>query len=217
MFYLIYKTTNLINGKIYIGSHRTTDINDSYMGSGKYLLYALKKYGIENFKKEILFIFDNAKDMYSKEAELVNETFLSEENTYNLKLGGFGGFSYINNTGKNLYGKNGQPGYGGQNLIKGWNRDKTDDELVKISKTLREGYSTGRLSPTFLGKKHKLETIEKLKGHTRQNGEKNSQYGTCWVTHPKLGNKKIGKQELDKYLQLGYNRGRKMKKETYVS
>ena len=45
MFYLIYKTTNLINGKIYIGSHRTTDINDSYMGSGKYLLYALKKYG----------------------------------------------------------------------------------------------------------------------------------------------------------------------------
>ena len=194
MFYLIYKITNLMNNKIYIGSHKTININDTYMGSGKYLLYAQKKYGIENFKKDILFVFDNPKDMFLKEAELVNENFLSEENTYNLKLGGVGGFGYINSLSKNLYGNNGKLGYGGENLIKGWHRDKTNDELVKISKTLKEGYSTGRLNPTFLGKKHKIETIEKLKGHSRQNGEKNSQYGTCWITHPELGNKKIEKR-----------------------
>jgi hypothetical protein len=48
---IIYKTTNLINGKMYVGqdSHN----NPLYLGSGKVLGLAIEKYGIENFKKEI--------------------------------------------------------------------------------------------------------------------------------------------------------------------
>ena len=82
MFYAIYKITNQINSKFYIGSHKTEDLNDGYMGSGKYLIHAQKKYGIENFKKEILFVFETADEMYAKEAEIVNEDFLATENTY---------------------------------------------------------------------------------------------------------------------------------------
>jgi len=91
MFHIIYKTTNLINGKIYIGAHSTSVLNDGYLGSGKYLKRAIKKYGIENFKREILHLFNTKEEMFSKEREIVTVDFIEENNTYNLKIGGSGG------------------------------------------------------------------------------------------------------------------------------
>lgn len=211
MYYLIYKITNLINGKVYVGSHKTTNINDSYMGSGKYLLSAQNKYGIENFKKDILYVFDNPSEMYQKEAEMVNEIFLIEANTYNLKKGGMGGFDFINQTGKNLYGKNGKLGYGGENLKKALTRDRMVEQgryeewKNKISSSLK-----GRQSP-FQNKKHSEETLNKLRKHDRQKGDKNSQFGSCWIFKSDKGNKKIKKEELDSYLNAGWSKGRKLK------
>jgi hypothetical protein len=95
MHYTVYKVTNNINGMFYIGAHKTKDVNDDYMGSGKYLKRSQNKHGIGNFTKEILFTYDNPEEMYAKEAEIVNEEFIAEENTYNLKVGGSGGFDYV--------------------------------------------------------------------------------------------------------------------------
>jgi hypothetical protein len=99
MYYTIYKTINLINSKIYIGMHVTDNPNDEYLGSGKVLQQAVRKYGKENFKKEILFVFDNEQEMKDKEKEIVTEEFCLRDDTYNLCNGGKGGFGYINRSG----------------------------------------------------------------------------------------------------------------------
>lgn len=91
MYYTIYKTINKLNGKYYIGKHQTENLNDFYIGSGKVIKEAIKKYGKKNFIKEILFVFDNEHDMNLKEKELVTEELISKSNCYNSALGGEGG------------------------------------------------------------------------------------------------------------------------------
>lgn len=104
MNYIVYQTTNLINGKIYVGVHRTNpDIFDGYIGCGvskkdqkkkqlKGFPLAVKKYGYENFKRETLFIFPDTEEgkqmAYIKEKEIVNEEFVKNSKTYNLAIGG---------------------------------------------------------------------------------------------------------------------------------
>lgn len=68
------------------------------MGSGKYLNNAKEKYGIENFKKEILQTFDNQEDMFKAESQVVNEEFVDRDDTYNIKTGGTGRWSHLKGT-----------------------------------------------------------------------------------------------------------------------
>ena len=58
----VYKTTNLLTGKIYIGQHSTKNIDDGYLGSGVYLKKEIKEYGKENFQREIIAFVDGSKE-----------------------------------------------------------------------------------------------------------------------------------------------------------
>jgi len=108
--YTVYKTTNQINEKIYIGVHATTNPNDDYMGSGNLIKKSILKHGKENFIKSILFEYDNEQDAYLKEKELVNKSFIQRNDTYNLMLGGYGSSGFSTKTklkmSKSKSGKN---------------------------------------------------------------------------------------------------------------
>lgn len=99
MHYYLYEVKNKINNKIYVGVHKTDNLEDGYMGSGKAILQALEKYGIENFEKIILEFFSDTETMFRREAEIINEEFLARDDVYNLRRGGMGGFDWINQSG----------------------------------------------------------------------------------------------------------------------
>lgn len=196
--YTVYRTTNKINGMFYIGVHKTTDPNDSYLGSGKRLRYAIKKYGVENFEKEILHIFETREDAFAKEKELVTEDILDSGLCYNLKIGGDGGFDFVNsrglnNTGIRTYAK----GFSPTSLTK-----------LKMSIGVKKSYENGRrvCPPNWAGKLHRQETKDKIgrSNSIHQSGSSNSQFGTIWITDGIL-NKKIKK---DQKIPYGWKKGR---------
>lgn len=215
MFFTIYKTTNITNNKFYIGKHITNDINDEYVGSGKLLKAAIKKHGLKNFKKEILFIFDNEKEMNQKEKELVTEIFVLEDSNYNLCVGGKGGWSFVN-----LH-----CGSQGERLNRALSKEQRDKGRKKARESFKKRIKTDSIAAekhkehmerfreagkiSFLGKKHSEETKKLIgeKNSLKQKGKNNSQFGTCWITNNKE-NKKIRKEDLPKWERLGFHKGR---------
>ena len=96
MKFIVYCTTCKINGKIYIGVHKTENPNvfDGYIGNGLKIGYniknpktafqhAVKKYGYSNFVRNTLFIFDNEEEAYLKEKEIVTLEFIRQKDNYN--------------------------------------------------------------------------------------------------------------------------------------
>lgn len=101
MKYTVYKTTNTLNGKIYVGFHSCpasgilrkeygalSCFKDGYLGSGKLMRAALKKYAPDIFGQEILGVFDSKVDAEKLEAEIVNSEFVLREDNYNIVTGG---------------------------------------------------------------------------------------------------------------------------------
>jgi len=101
--FIIYRTTNKIDGKFYIGQHVTKNLEDGYLGSGKRIGYAIKKYGPENFIREILFDFDTLEEMNEKEKELVTEDLIKDPMCYNINTGGNGSWWHVNASGKAIH------------------------------------------------------------------------------------------------------------------
>lgn len=203
-FNYFYKIENLINGKFYFGVHGTDILADGYIGSGTRLKYAIRKYGIENFKKEIVMFFDKHKEALDYEAEIVNEELILDPSCYNLKTGGSGG---NNGKGDEWYREH-------INLM--LQVQWKDPEFIKRHKENRATknlYKNGSPdSKRFKGKKHSDETILQMRNTHHLNGDqkgtKNSQFGTCWI-HNDKENKKIKKSDIDLY--PGWIQGRKMK------
>jgi len=102
MHHFLYETTNIRNNKTYVGvrSSKTDPMDsfDGYLGSGFVLKRAIKKYGKSSFTRKVLVLCDSKEYAFYLESLYVNDSFVSNPNTYNMTTGGSGGY-----IGKELY------------------------------------------------------------------------------------------------------------------
>ena len=149
---IIYKTTNLINKKIYIGKDKHND--PKYLGSGKSLHYAIKKYGRENFQKEILEYCESENHMAEQETIWIH-TFNSTDRAigYNMTKGGLGGNTRINYTDQQLNEYKSKISRGiktSENYIKSV-ENKRGKQRPDHSKKMKELYQSGKIIPHNIG------------------------------------------------------------------
>lgn len=94
-----YITTNNVNHKQYVGMHCADTIEDDYLGSGKALKIAIKKYGKDNFSKEILCICDDLETAHINESKYIEQYDTLSPKGYNLNSTG----GLMCNGGKSCY------------------------------------------------------------------------------------------------------------------
>ena len=91
MYGYVYKTTNLINGKIYIGQHKSESFDENYYGSGRYLRNAVNKYGIDKFSVEIIDVAQDKSALNLLEKKWIRFYRKRGCAMYNIANGGEGG------------------------------------------------------------------------------------------------------------------------------
>ena len=213
-FHYIYKITrNDGSGKYYIGMHSTDDLEDGYFGSGQLLWKSIKKHGKEAHSKEILEFLPSRQELKARERELVNEEIVNDPLCMNLKLGGEGGGKFWSDEHRTKFMSHAHTSEASKKRWLGTGYRETI--ASSVSKTVKQWWIDNpmagqdkihNLSILHTGRKRSDETREKMSAS--QTGEKNSQFGTCWVTNG-VKPVKIKKEQLDEYLANGYRRGRK--------
>lgn len=146
---IVYKTTNLINGKVYVGKSKFNKKN--YYGSGILLKRAISKYGKENFVKEILEICINEQQLNEKEIKWIAKINCIQPNGYNISLGGTGGNTLTNHPNIEEIRKK----------LKNKIPTKHSKEWIEYLKNTRKGVGN-----PFFGKKHSNEK-KHLMGHLK--------------------------------------------------
>lgn len=192
MLGIIYKTTNLVNGKVYIGQHLCQDDTfDGYLGSGTKLKSAIKHYGRRNFKRETLRVCDNQRQLDAWELIYIKKFHAVEHGRgYNILPGtsnefGSGSPMKIPEVAKKV-----------SKSLKKTYRDhpeiakrihqrrqiklKTTDYKERISKTLRGRYA-GDKNPNYGNKwTESQKAHQRAKMIGRYDGDKNPNYGKRW-------------------------------------
>lgn len=197
-----YKTTNLVNGKYYYGIHSTNNLNDGYMGSGNSLTAAIKKYGKDNFVKEIIADYPTRKEASDHEKLIVTIELIKLNECYNLRTGGDNEFI----TPMELEIR--------KNINKIISNSKIGIPRTEETKQKLRTANTGRkhsqetikkLKIANTGRKHTFEVIEKMKNKIVSNETREK------LRQLNLG-KKLSNEHVEKIRQK--NIGKKISEET---
>ncbi len=207
----IYITTNKVNGKKYIGQH--TRFKEDYLGSGILLARSIKKYGVENFSREIIEFADSKSELDLLEKEYINRLNATvNKNFYNIHVGGSGGLTTAGWTDErrkkfseavsNRVKGSGNPRYGKK--LSESTRQKISDKQIAYAKRrspeatqqLREKVSKASKGENngMFGKKHSAEAKNKMSENSlgKVAGNKNGMFG-------KTGDQAINGQEIKMY------------------
>lgn len=201
----------------YIGKHKTTNLNDSYLGSGKILKRAIKKYGKENFFREILIQLDSEDSMNLKKAEIVNEQLCDNPLSYNVSLGGHGGWGYIHRNNLNGFKKG---THASKEAMKKLMKDPEyySNFCNRKRSNVLNFYKNGGINPRKgkLNSENHRKNISEGRRKNPKTGNTNHQFGKKWVNNqideyilPKdLAEAKVNKE--------GYTYGRLAKRDSFT-
>lgn len=233
MYGYIYETTNLLNGKKYIGQHRAEKLDKNYLGSGIILHQAIEKYGKDNFSIKILEECESQSKMNEREIYWI-EYFnaVSSKDYYNLGMGGTGWNNSVNKFPMSDARRNhislackGRPSprKGKHHTKKAIEKNRQAHLEVKLSEETKKKISlatSGKNNPMYgksamLGKHHSEETKRKMsesaKGR-KMSEESKEKLRNYYKGKIKIVNKfnkiiLIKPEELDKYINSGWKRG----------
>jgi hypothetical protein len=236
-YHYIYKTTNLLNGRYYYGLHSSNELEDGYLGSGTYLRRAIRKYGTDNFKREIVEFCKTRSELKSREREIVTLQEIAKKECMNLRVGGSCNLNLDEFCGEN------HPMYGKQHSVESKNKMSVSAFKRITSEKSREKRSelSKGCGNNFYGKSHSDESKKKMsesakvrktpkeeerrdnisvamKGISKTQehsenirksklGSGNPNYGKCWITN-NIENKLIKRGDI---IPNGYKLGRKIK------
>jgi hypothetical protein len=187
----IYKTTYKNSGKYYVGMHSTDNLNDGYIGSGKIIRYAIKRYGKDNFIFEIIEFLPDRKSLIQREIEIVNKELLSDTNCVNIVEGGSGGIKWQTDEQRAYITKRASE-YQKQQ----WQNSEYRNKITNVLRNnMKESHRLGKIRYDTTKGKHISEEHKRKIGEAnkiKQSGSSNSQFGTCWITNG-IENKKVKK------------------------
>ena len=175
MKYTVYKTANLVNGKYYFGVHKTENPDDGYLGSGKYIKRAVAKYGVEKFRKDVLFVYPDPESAFAKEDELIQCFRGRDPLCKNLRKGGSGGLDWINREELNL--KNNIVGrLAALRYLEEHPEKRHSDTKPMLTPEIKKKAAEGKRK-VWLGKKHKQESKRLMSAAAT-----NRLRGVRWIT-----------------------------------
>jgi len=207
-YHFLYKTTNIVTSKYYIGVHTTSNIDDGYLGSGVVIKRSIAKYGVNNHVRECIQFFDTREECLAAEKEFITESLLSDSMCMNLRQGGRGGFTAAQQRLNNV--KSQQK----QKQLRETDPDWMQHRTAKQSATCKQQYANNErpvnVRPHVVGEyKHTDVVRDKISNAVRgkRAGKGNSQFGKMWITNGE-SNLKIQKTDV---VPEGWKPGRTMK------
>ena len=164
-FNYTYVTTNLVNGKKYVGDHSTNNLEDGYIGSGNLFVQKVNEYGKENFSKEILEFFSTKQEAFTAQEKYIKKYKSSvRENGYNISPKG----------GHNIGGCFSEETL--EKLRIGSSKPKSKEHKERIKEGIKKAIKEGRYKrPDWTGREHSNESKQKMsKSHIGKKMSKES-------------------------------------------